>query len=418
MPEVRLTAPQFEALTSSAPRVLFLAGIGSGKTTCLAYTLITKLAVPGVVCGVFAPSRKVVAKAVLRTIKTVWSNLGIVEGRDYVVNRRSPWKPFTLGNNNGILSTRWGSYVIFDGLENYDSQRGQEYDCVFIDEFRDVRPDALAVLEGRLRGQTYRRLGLPHQLFVYTTVPDDVTVVTRHFSNAHIITASTYSNAHNLPPNYIPHLQQNMSDLQFRREVLAELVPATNNLFAYAFSADRHVRDADLGEGELWISFDFNVAPAVATLWEVTTDSAYCFDEVVINNVSIYEFCTYLLAMRDDWADFYVTGDASGMNRSGQSRNLETYYHIIRHELGIPRGHFVVPSRNPLQRDSYALVNAVLERKTVAISPRCSGLITDLMSVLYDPVSGIDKSVASRGHLLDTLRYLFHLNFTAKHDRL
>ncbi|MCS7086904.1 MAG: hypothetical protein NZ534_12600, partial [Bacteroidia bacterium] len=54
-----------------------------------------------------------------------------------------------------------------------------------------------------------------------------------------------------------------------------------------------------------------------------------------------------------------------------------------------------------------ALCNAILFKFAVKIDPSCKGLIRDLETVSYDAATGIDKSDASRGHLLDTMRYAF-----------
>ena len=411
-----LTQPQMAAVMSTARRTVFLAGIGSGKTTALAVTLLQKLMLPGVVAGVFAPTRKMMHKAVLKSIKSTWQGFGIHENLDYVVNKTPPvsWgvRKLTLGNTSGVITMRWGSCIIFDGLENFDSQRGQEYDVLFIDEFRDVKEGALEVVEGRLRGETYKQAKLNHQSFIFTTPPPDPTELQRivDLPDTYTVHATTYSNAHNLPPRYIDALKDSMSDVDFRREVLAELVPAVETPFAYAFNRDRHVYIGDPSEHtDKLVSFDFNVSPAVATLWEYDYGTARCFDEIKLENASIYDVCSVITGKYNyDWV---VTGDASGWNRSGATRGLATYYKIIQEELQLRSRDIVVPRSNPQHKDSYAFVNAAFERKDVKIHSRCKSTIQDLTLVAYSPAKGIDKSNPKLGHLLDSVRYALHYIF-------
>ncbi len=398
-----------------------MAGLGSGKTTSLAAALLSKISIPGTVAGLFAPTRKMIHKAVLKTLKQTWQTFGLMDEFDYVVNKTPPqnWgvKKMTLGNLSGIITTRWGSYVVFDGLENYDSQRGQEYDVVFIDEFRDVKDGALEVIEGRLRGKRFKDLGLPHQLFIFTTPPDDPTKLLEIIENkdTFVIEATTYSNEKNLPPNYIENLRNSMSDIEFRREVLAELIPATETPFAASFDRNYHVVDnIDFDGGMRLLSFDFNVSPAVATIWSFQRGEfgfANCIDEIRMENVSIYDVCAEIRRRYGNSGEWIVTGDASGLSRSSLSPGLATYYRIIQTELMLRPRDIVVPRSNPLHKESFAFVNAALERKKVRIHKRCVHTIKDLTVVGYSPVSGIDKKDPKLGHLLDSFRYALHYIF-------
>jgi len=413
--DIRLTGPQFEAVTSMERRTIFLAGLGSGKTTALAIAVLAKSRVPGSFHGIFAPTRKMINRAVLKTLKYTWSSIGLEEDVDFVVNKRPPrhWNvpPLTLGNKTGIITTAWSSYIAFDGLENFDSQRGQEYDCIFIDEFRDVKAEAIDVLEGRLRGIAHKKLNLPHQLFIFTTPPDNPDHILKLMEKPEtkLVRATTFSNEKNLPPGYIDRLRESLSTVQFRREVLAEIIPATESPFAYSFSVSRHVKNTEWLNVDAFVSFDFNITPAVATVWEVSDTVTVCHDEISLDNASIYDVCSEINAryphMIGEWN---VTGDASGWSREGTNRRLSSYYHIIAEELAIPFKKIYVPKSNPTHRDSYYFVNWHLEKNTFVIDPRCKNTIQDLQSVAYSPQKGISKTDKNRGHLLDTVRYLIH----------
>lgn len=412
-----LSQPQTTALRSKAPVVLFLAGLGAGKTTALAIRLLMFLTShSGAVMGVFAPSRKVLNRTTLAGVRRIWDLMGYSEGRDYVINRRPPasWrvKPYSPLNASGVLTTRNGSYCVLDGLENFDSQRGAEFDAVLIDEFRDCREGVFEVISGRMRGKV-----LPQrQIFIYTTPPENPDILTRIISlrGTELVTATSYSNASNLPAGYLDLLKSNYSTVAFRREVMAELIPAKINPFAYAFDASRHVGECAFNPKlEVYLSFDFNISPATCTAWHVDhwAMQACCLREFRLTNASIYALLDVIKAAFPR-SIFYVTGDATGKARLGASAELKSFYDIILSELGLSREFMATPMVNATHRSSSVLVNSVLEKCNIKIDKSCVYLIRDLETVNYDPATGgIDKKDLTRGHLLDTMRYLFHTYF-------
>lgn len=107
----------------------------------------------------------------------------------------------------------------------------------------------------------------------------------------------------------------------------------------------------------------------------------------------------------------YVTGDASGDTGDGRQKVPQTYYDIICDELGLRAQLSVrVPNKNPLHADSYIKVNTWLKSNTgLEIDVKeCPFLQKDILTVKSDKFRGIDKSDASKSHLLDCFRYGIH----------
>lgn len=411
-----MTEPQRRAYESTARYVVFLAGIGAGKTSTMGAVLAKKIVVPKAVVALCAPDLKVLKNATLPAVVERLAEFGYVADRDYVVGRLPPkeWRvpPYTKVSQNRIMTFRTGAYVILDGLLKYDSIRGVNLDGVLIDEFRDVKEEAWNVVLGRLRGRRLPAAGRPLQIHLFTSPPDDPTVIKKIIAspNCETIAAPTWSNPF-LPPEYVDELRATLSPLMFRREVCGELVTVTDKPFAMDFDAARHVAPvAPFSDDEVvYLSFDFNVNPATCTAWRIDArpgGRAECVREFAVADCSLPALCAYIRACYPGNV-LFVTGDASGRARQGANASLHSMYDIVKTSLGLGRNQVSVPRSNQSHKESWALCNALFANFAVAIDPSCTGLIRDLETVAYDAVNGIDKSDKTRGHLLDTLRYAF-----------
>ncbi|MDW8333246.1 MAG: hypothetical protein RMM53_03405 [Bacteroidia bacterium] len=416
---LKLTKAQATAIESRAETTIFLAGVGAGKTTAIGFVLHRLLSVPGAVCALFAPDLKVLRQATLPSVLSIFSSLGYRENRHYVVNVRPPssWnvRAFTRLSHLRIASFANGSILILDGLKNFHSIRGISLDAVVVDEFRDVKPEAWHVVLSRMRGAAFPLRGERIRKYVFTSVPDkpDVFELLQTLmddEDSFVVRAPTHSNPF-LPKSYLASLEKSLPSLVYRREVLAEMVSIAEKPFAFEFSRERHVASvAPFAPGErVFLSFDFNVNPACATAWRMNPAPggyAECVMEFALPNASLYELCARIRA-RLAGCVVVVTGDASGHARQGADASLATMYDLIQNYLGLARSQIDVPRKNESHKESWALCNAILFKFAVKIDPSCKGLIRDLETVSYDAATGIDKSDASRGHLLDTMRYAF-----------
>jgi len=398
---------------SSARYVVFLAGVGAGKSTSIGAALARRVAVPYSLHALCAPDLKVLRQATLPAVMRVLDSLGYRRGVHYVVNVRPPdeWRirRYTEISHNRLMTFRNGATVILDGLVNYDSIRGTSLDCAFVDEFRDVKPAAWEVLKSRMRGSAYARAGLPHQIMLFTTPPDDIELLASIVSDsqAHVIRASSRTNPW-LPSGYVDEMERTMSPTIYRREVEAELIPLVANLFAFEFRREVHVakvRPFGFGDTVL-LSFDFNVTPACATAWRDDGEWLECVREFRVETCSLDALCELIKGYYGH-LPMLVTGDASGRARQGAHASLWSMYDLIRSNLGLSQRQLLVPRSNQSHKESWALVNSLFSRGRVRIDEGCGWLIRDLETVCYDPTGGIDKKDPDRGHLLDTLRYAF-----------
>lgn len=420
--KLTLSTPQSEAFLSKSRETFFIGGVGSGKTFLLALLISRAMATPGTVCGLYSPTRKVLKNATWRQVETAFSDcLGIEQNLHYVVNKQPPrsWgiKPFSTVKNDNVVTFRWGSYLLLDGLDDPDSQRGQQLDEIFVDEFRDVKENARLVLGGRLRGDTYKKLGKKHRIWYATTPPDNVAYLRELREKEdgvkiNMVFSPTAANARNLPAGYIEGLRDQYDDITYQREVMGELVDMRNRPFAYAFDVAKHTGQVHFNQNlPIYLSFDFNINPATAIACQHAESGIRVLKEWRLANTDLITLCNHIKA----WLPtrlLYVTGDASGQNRHFLSGNKTAYVEISR-IFQIPTKQVLVAKSNPSISSSSILTNSVFTHTPVTIDTSCTHLIKDLQFVQVLDDGGIDKSKLEMGHLLDCFRYYvhtFHLN--------
>lgn len=211
----------------------------------------------------------------------------------------------------------------------------------------------------------------------------------------------------------IENYKKTVSDVVFRQEILGEFVLLSTFTFAYAFERDRHVVDFAPKPGPVRVSFDFNINPMTAIVGQGAPHELHIIKEYRLENSDVSQLCKKI------YADFgnrieYVTGDASGANRSALDARIN-FYTIIARELRLQERRLVPPETNPSHAGSRLLVNSILEKhKRVKIHPSCKYLIKDLETVQVNADGKIDKSDPEKTHLLDAFRYYinsFHGKF-------
>jgi hypothetical protein len=423
---MRLNPKQLNAVSSRAREIFFVAGLGAGKT----YTAVSWL-LPAfhpdyvkerLYFGVFAPTYNVVNKVTLKAITDVLASCGYLPDVHYVVNKRPPenWgiEPFSTTDNRNILTTFTGNYVYISGLHEFDrALRGHQFDRVFVDEYRDCKKGVRDVLLGRMRGEAFKRLGLKHQILYATTPPSDPSELRElQYSsdgiNIDYITATTLDNKANLPAGYIDNMKSRFSELMYKREVLGELVDIADNAFCYAFDAEKHVKSCEFDPKEpVYISFDFNVNPMTAIVAQHIYGSHINILEEYRQENSNVERLANTIFNKYKGCRIYITGDASGDNRSSIAAIGTTAYTQIASVMGLSvRTNFHVPRENPRLEHSSLVINSLFDKFTsLNIDHKCKFLIEDLKYVQMDKTgTRIDKSDIKRGHLLDCLRYYLH----------
>lgn len=215
-----------------------------------------------------------------------------------------------------------------------------------------------------------------------------------------------------------------LDPITFRQEFLAESTQTANRPFMYCFE-DRHIsKEAVYKEGQtVYLSFDFNVNPMTCSVvqngFKNGKEYIHFIDEVHLYNSDIYEVCR-VIESRYPNAHFMVTGDRSGLNKTGLNRNMN-YYKVIKDVLRLKDAQFKIPV-NPFFEQNIVLCNSILaNHPEVLFHPeKCKETIYDMRFVEWDGQKVIkdDRTKrAERADNFDCVRYYFntfHNNFIKK----
>lgn len=193
--------------------------------------------------------------------------------------------------------------------------------------------------------------------------------------------------------------------------------------FLYSFSEKKHVVKGLEFNYRLpvWISFDFNVDPMTAVLFQTDHQSYFrVIKNYKVPNSDTYNLCRLIERdFKGKNVAWMVTGDASGKNRISGSDGALNQYQIISKQLQIPTERFKIFSFNPSIADRRVFSNSVLSHfPEVAVDESCQDLIHDCKFTLCGYDKDGDLSIAKSGvneytgvdnkfmgHLMDCLTY-------------
>lgn len=190
---------------------------------------------------------------------------------------------------------------------------------------------------------------------------------------------------------------------------------AVKSPFLYSFELAKH----ELAEYTpnphlpLTISFDFNKDPMTCLVSQSPNiDTMRIFDELKVPDGSTPELCEMIQAKYNSWlGNIYVTGDASGRNRSALVRGGVTHYILIKKALGIRDSQFLVRAANLSHINSRILCNSVLQNANFGITKNCKETISDCVYASVDDEGELIKTVKDGRHFFDNVRYLIDCKF-------
>jgi hypothetical protein len=393
-------------------------GVGVGKTFTLGAGSIPFLSIPnsrGLICSPTVPMMK---NSTLPKVEEGWNSFDIIAERDYVINRQIKGvKPYSRIGSENVITFKWGSYAVLTSLDNYHTVNGSEWDWIVVDETRDIRnfEFALGRLRARLRGVTFKKLGLTHKILTASTPPDNVKFYLELKEQSlnpknkiALIQAESYVNKHNLPDGYIEQLEATLDPQTFKREVLAHLITAQSSIYAYAFTRKVHVGEfGEFPNLPVYVSIDFNVSPMTCVYAQHTPDrkTIRIIGEERLINSDVSELCQRISTRYPNHHRLIFTGDASGRNRTAHQKGM-TNWKLIKGYLKLSDGQIRLLSANPHSVDYIVLLNSLLSKHgDIQISNQCKYLIQDLE--LVQRGDGAEKKPPDNltGHLFDCLEY-------------
>jgi len=462
---MKISKPQREVLSSTAPITLFLAGVGSGKSHIAGIVSIKYIKENPEVKGfIGANTHLQLSQSTLTRIFQVWASLGVYEYNDktgtghYVVDKKPP-KHFHVIDSSfreyyGIISFINGCSVFIGSMENAKAHDGKEFGWGILDETKDTREsDVKEVIIARLRQKGIKKAGKDIcPLYIFTSpakvkwlnewfeMDNSIGEITRRCIskteyyvsrtvNKKVIISSTFHNLSNLPEGYIENIQANNSEERSKALIYGYPFSATGGEYYSSFSIQKHVSDVQyMPEKALHVSFDQNVnpyTPALVAQIDIQDDYIYVnfIDEVIMkhpNNNT--EACAKEVLKRyyTHNAGAFVYGDSTGKRRLGATAEMKTHYEIIfdilKPLLSNTSNRVGIKNEPHLIRQNF--VNSLLEGKhniIIRVNKKCKYFIDDLLFIKQNSEGGKHKETAKDenkityekyGHLSDCGDYL------------
>lgn len=424
---------QYEFVSDlETPMVAAVGGIGSGKSTALAFFVAVHMhseSGTGTIGGIFANTYRQLEQSTLPAIWSLFESMGLEQGRDYVYNREPPrtWAGFksAFKKHSGVLSVRqWGQAVV-RSLENFNSVRGMTLGWAAIDELRDAKHEAFLVVIGRVRCPKAEKLLVriatsPHGFnWIYKELVENAPKMPPEAARR-IIHMPTSCNP-DLPKSYVKTLEASFDDRYSQQELGGMFVSVTVGAVYHHFDRDTHVDASIVPDPELpFITmWDFNRNPFCVEIGQVQTTASgqerfVIFDEVTGVDVGTEDMvervadCVNKYKPPDQNITVHVYGDPAGHQR--KTVNNRSDYNIIEKILPGRVGYFVKKYRRSAYpvMETVNAVNALLKRSgAFGIHPRCQTTIRDFESVSWKPGSSeMDKNTdKTLTHATDGVRY-------------
>lgn len=367
-----------------------------GKTELV--KLLSSYAIYGKFIGIWFPTYK--------DLSEVWVEL-LNTFNDAIVKKDEQLKQIRLIN---------GGLIDFWSMDDPDSGRGRKYHRTIIDEaakakkFKDAWRATIRPTLTDYKGDAWFFSTPKGKNNYFFTIEQDM----KTHPEWAFFKFTSYDNPY-LDPSEITGAKNQLDDITFRQEYLAEDVDANDSPFLYAFNESKHVL-SDFKPNHnipLIVSFDFNKEPMTCLIGQsLDVRHLAIFDEMKINNGSTPELCEMLVAKYIDWAGrISITGDASGQNRSPLVRGGLNHYIIIKKALQAKDYQMKVRKSNLSHLNSRMLCNSVLQNAEFSITSNCKETILDCIYASVDEHGQLIKTVEQGRHFFDNVRYMIDANF-------
>lgn len=392
-------------------------GRQSGKTSCaINFTLDKAWTRPGTKYWIVEPTKQQARRTYRRLVSMLWIN-----------------KDIMIKNNKTELRIKFinHSEIMFVSGEVYQNLRGETLDGVVLDEVRELPHDLWPLVIRPMLATTNG-----WALFISTPNGFDYFYDLATLAQADTSKEKTWS-FFAAPSTGNPLFTQQefeeskkqMSDKQFRQEILAEFLDLTKGK-TYVYSSLNKRTETPFATTDpmkqvvpyspVILGLDFNVDPMAWTLLQTNNDSWYAFDELFVRNTNTQEVTKALIEklhllkarnlLKGD-PQIIICGDATGESRKTSA--TETDYAIITSALKQNGFTFsnITPRSNPAIKSRINNMNAKLCAADGAIKffvnhVMCQSLDRDLTRVTWKADGILDEGNEKLlTHISDSVGY-------------
>lgn len=391
---VNLSIPQSQFVMAEEKFPAFVAGFGSGKTNAGIWRIMRlKFQYPKNNVAWYLPTYDLVSKIAYPRFMEILGENGI----DYQLNKQDQ-----------ILHLA-GGQIIFRTLDSPERIVGYEVADSVVDEL-DTLPiqkarDAWRAIVARNRQK--KEDGSVNTVGV-TTTPEGFKFVYERWErnptpDYKIYRASTYSNAHNLPEDYIQSLKDSYPEHLLEAYLNGHFVNMTQGSVYPDFHRFDNHTNAEIKPYEpLHFGMDFNVGQgaAVCFVYRDAMPTAVLEFTKVLDTPKMIQL---IKPFKDAGHPIYIYPDASGGWRKSQNASVS--------DLSLLRGagfNVLVNARNPGVRDRILAVNNLIHnngvRKLKVNTDRCPSLTESFERQAYDTNGDPDKK-SGLDHVVDAAGY-------------
>lgn len=400
--KILLSKPQFQLVTSKAKFPAFVGGLGSGKTEALVNRAIfKKLDYPTGNIGYYLPTFDLVG---LIAIPRFEEKLEDLAAAGYPI----PYK--TVKSPRPSISIEDCGQIILRTMDNPSRIVGYEVMDSFIDEI-DVLPTEHAKLAWQkilARNRQKKPDGKKNTIAVGTT-PEGFKFVYEMWKHNpkpgyELIKASTYSNQHNLPADYIQDLLDNYPSSLIQAMINGEFVNLNSGSVYPEFDRFKNACNTVIEPGDtLHIGVDFNITNMHAIVHKKVGEEAHA----VMEHTGVFDTPNLISLLRRVYGDRHriaIYPDSSGTQRKSVDASKSDI--VLLQEAGFP---CYYPTRNPPVRDRVLSFNVMINngnqvRKYKVNGEKCPKLMHALETQAYTDKGEPDKSTGV-DHPLDASGY-------------
>lgn len=415
MPEidVKLFPAQYQLLQAQERNIVAVLSRGYGKSYSLAMWCIKKLLTDSYTGMLICPTYQQLRE----TVKYLLSHAETM-GLRFTLNSRPSWCSSNLSDHKNIFSLDVGDgkhrYLKLASGDRPENIRGTSCDFIAFDECALLREEIVDISMPCLRG---RGPDFNYQVAFCTTPRDTSCWLYKRYveseppSTVHIKAPAT-ENFIEFTQEKLEYYRSMLTDLMWKREILAEWVDLAANAMFYAFSAANVAKKEP--KGKLFLGCDQNVINLESLCGWIDGRSVYVEHEIQIPEAGnpqkvAQEFHKKFKSQSQRLV--YLMGDRYGRNRSLTSQS--TYYQQLEEELKRLgwRTQDRTNNKNPDVFSSCELVNRGFEKDELFISPNCKEFIRHLKEVRWkDGEFVMDKKLLDSG-FCDVIRYVFWKEF-------
>jgi hypothetical protein len=397
--DILLTGPQFDLVATEKQFPAFVGGLGSGKTKALITRLkILKVKYPYLDIGYYLPTYDLV------------NTIAFPRWEEELASDNIPYK--TVKSQTPMIRVEGAGNIIMRTMDRPARIVGYEVGHSGVDELDTLKQvDAKNVWTKILaRNRQKPKDGSKNTIAVATTPEGFRFVYDQWYKKPpsdqyELIRASTYSNARNLPADYIKSMEDAYPPQLLQAYLNGEFVNLTSGSVYPNYDRKLNASTETVREGDaLHIGMDFNVMKMAAVVYVYRNGEVHAVAE--LTNVRDTPTMIQIIQARSQGHTVFIYPDATGQARKSVNASVS--------DIALLRAagfNVLVNPTNPFVKDRVLSMNVLLHKRQMRVNAdRCPVYADALEKQAYDDNGEPDKT-AGFDHINDAGGYFICYRF-------